>query len=56
MIKALANLFRGVHKAAGITAPPPDASPAEERAFVGMWLLIVAVIIAWCAFLLYLMA
>ncbi|HKY04718.1 MAG TPA: hypothetical protein VJQ56_07510 [Blastocatellia bacterium] len=56
MIKLLANLFRGLHLIIGITALPPDATPAQERNFVLMWVGIIAAVIAWCAFLVYLVS
>lgn len=52
MIHALANLFRQLHRIFGITAPPPEE---DERSFVFMWLGILAFIVAWCGFIVYLM-
>ena len=52
MITMLAKLFRGLHLILGITAP---GTGQNERAFVLMWLGIIAFIIAFCAFLFYLM-
>ena len=40
MIKALANIFRGVSLVFGISAPPPDQ---DQRQFVMIWLGIIAV-------------
>lgn len=38
MIRFLADMFRGFQLVVGITAPPPNLTPAEERNFVLMWL------------------
>ena len=56
MIKALANLFRDLHWAIGITAPPPDATPAQELAFVLMWVGIIVFVLASCATMVYLVS
>ena len=42
MISLLANLFRGLSFIFGITAPPPEQ---DQRSFVYMWLVIVAVLV-----------
>ena len=52
MIALLAKIFRGLHMIVGITAPSPGQN---ERSFVLMWLGIIAFIIAFCAFVFYLM-
>lgn len=51
MIHVLAKLFRQLHGIFGITAPPPSN---DERPFVFMWLGIIALMIAWCGLILYL--
>jgi hypothetical protein len=53
MIALLAKMFRGLHMIVGITAP---GTGQNERSFVLMWLGIIAFIIAFCAFVFYLMA
>jgi len=53
MIKVLADIFRVVNYSMGISAPPPDAMPAQERSFVLTWVGIIVFLIAWVAFLLY---
>jgi hypothetical protein len=50
MIKFLARLFRGFHLIFGISAPPEDGN---ERTFVFAWLGIIACIIGFAVFLLY---
>ena len=55
VIHALAKLFVGIHWTIGITTLPADASRQQERAFVLMWLGIVAFIGAWSVVLLYLL-
>jgi hypothetical protein len=55
MIKQLANFFRGIHIGFGITPLQSDATPAQERVFVLSWFGIIAVILAWCVFLLYIL-
>lgn len=52
MVALLAKMFRGLHLILGITAPGPGQN---ERAFVLMWLGLIAFIIAFCAVLFYLM-
>ena len=52
MIALLAKIFRGLHMIVGITAPGPGQN---ERSFVLMWLGIIAFVIAFCAFVFYLM-
>jgi hypothetical protein len=52
MIAMLAKIFRGLHMIVGITAPGPGQN---ERSFVLMWLGIIAFVIAFCAFVFYLM-
>jgi hypothetical protein len=50
MIGFLARVFRGFHWIVGATAPPPGEN---ERAFVFVWLGIIAFTIAFCAALGY---
>jgi len=52
MIHFLARLFRQFHLIVGVSAPPPGSS---EKKFVLIWLLTIAIVIAWCLVLLYLM-
>lgn len=52
MIRLLAKFFRTVHGIIGITAPEPGHN---ERAFVFMWLALLAFIAGFCALLFYLM-
>lgn len=49
MFKVLANLLRGVHKAIGITDLPADATPAQEKRFVLMWIAVLLFVIVWVA-------
>ena len=49
MFKILANLFRGVHKAIGITDLSDDATPAQEKRFVLMWIAIILFALVWVA-------
>jgi hypothetical protein len=53
MIRALAKLFRGLHRSIGITDLPPGATPAQEKNFVLMWLAIIIAVIGWGAIVLY---
>lgn len=53
MFKVLANLFRGVHRAIGITDLPDDATPAQEKRFVLMWIGIIGFALAWIAFIFF---
>jgi hypothetical protein len=55
MIKRLANFFRGVHIGFGITPLHADATSAQERVFVLSLFGIIAVILALCVFLLYIL-
>jgi hypothetical protein len=52
VIRFLARLFRQFHLVVGVTAPPPGIN---ERRFVLMWLVVIAVVIAWSGLVLYLM-
>ena len=54
MIRFLANIFRGFQLVVGITAPPPNLTPAEERNFVLMWLALIIFTIGTCALIVYL--
>lgn len=47
MIKTLARFFSGVHQAFGITNLPANATPAEERNFVLMWIGIILFSLFW---------
>ena len=51
MIKALANLFRGLHLMIGISLPGPEVS---ESKFVLVWFAAIAATIAASAFVIYL--
>lgn len=51
MIKLLAKLFRGLHLIFGVSAPPPGQN---ERSFVLAWLGILACLVAFGTFLIYL--
>lgn len=53
MVKVLANVFRAVHQAFGITDLPSDATPEQEKRFVLMWLGILALILVWIVFVFY---
>ena len=53
MVSRLANFFRGIHIGLGITPLPRDASDAQERVFVYSWFGVIALMVGWCAFLLY---
>ncbi len=53
MLSPLARLFRGINIAIGITTISPDATPAQQRKFVYVWLGIVAFIFFWCIFIVY---
>lgn len=53
MLKAIANLFRGIHRAIGITDLSPDATPAQEKKFALLWLGIILFCIGWAAFLFF---
>ncbi len=53
MISLLARFFRGVNTAIGVTTIPTDATPAQERKFVYIWLCIVAFIMLWCILIVY---
>ena len=55
MIKVLADIFRVINYSLGISAPLPDATPAQQRSFVLMWVGIIVFLIAWGAFLLYIL-
>jgi 7,8-dihydro-6-hydroxymethylpterin-pyrophosphokinase len=50
MIKALANLFRGMHLMIGISLPGPEVS---ERNFVLTWLAAIASTVAACGLVIY---
>jgi hypothetical protein len=50
MIKFLARIFRGFHLIFGVSAPPEGGG---ERGFVFAWLGILACIIGFAVFLLY---
>jgi hypothetical protein len=50
MIKLLAKIFRGFSLVFGITAPPPGA---DERAFVFIWLGIIAGVAAFAILVFY---
>jgi hypothetical protein len=50
MINLLAKIFRGFSLVFGITAPPPGA---DERAFVFLWLGIIAGVVAFSIVLFY---
>ncbi len=52
MIPFLARVFRQVHWIVGITAPPPSK---DERKFVFIWLAVIGLVVAWAAFVFYLM-
>jgi hypothetical protein len=52
---ALAQIFRGIHWAIGMTTLPADATPVEERSFVLMWLGLTVGVIIFCAAFLYLL-
>lgn len=52
VIRFLGGIFRQVHWIVGITAPPPGTN---ERSFVLMWLAVILGVVAWGAFVLYLM-
>jgi hypothetical protein len=54
MIRFLANIFRGFQLVVGITTPPPNLTPAEERNFVFMWLGLILFTVATCALIVYL--
>jgi hypothetical protein len=56
MIRFLANLFRGLHWVVGITAPPPDATRAQERNFVLMWVGVILFTVGVLAFFVYLVS
>lgn len=53
MIKLLAKFFRGVHLIFGVSAPPEGQN---ERAFVLIWLGVLAFFVALGVFLTYLVA
>jgi hypothetical protein len=53
MLRAIANLFRGVHRAIGITDLPTEATPAQEKKFALLWLGIILFCIGWAALLFY---
>jgi hypothetical protein len=53
MFKVLANLFRGIHRAIGITDLPSDATPTQEKRFVLMWLSILLAVIVWIALIFF---
>jgi hypothetical protein len=53
MLRVLANLFRGIHRAIGITDLPPDATAAQEKKFALLWLAIILFCIGWVVFLFY---
>lgn len=53
---ALAQFFRGIHLAFGMTAPPEDISPARERTFVLTWFGIIVVTALWCWLLVHLLS
>jgi len=55
MIKVLADIFRVINYSLGISAPLPDATPAQQRSFVLMWVGKIVFLIAWGAFLLYIL-
>jgi 7,8-dihydro-6-hydroxymethylpterin-pyrophosphokinase len=50
MIKALANLFRGLHLMIGISLPGPEVS---ERSFVLAWLVAIASTVAASGLVIY---
>jgi hypothetical protein len=50
MIKFLAQIFRGFHYIIGISVPPPSTS---DRTFVFAWLGAIALIVAFCMILFY---
>jgi hypothetical protein len=50
VINVLAHLFRGLSFIFGISAPPPEQ---DQRSFVFMWLAIIAVLLAFCGGLYY---
>lgn len=52
MIRFLARLFRQIHGIVGISAPPEGT---KDRKVVLIWLVVLFVILLWCAVLLYLM-
>jgi 7,8-dihydro-6-hydroxymethylpterin-pyrophosphokinase len=51
MIKALANIFRGIHLMIGISLPGPNVS---ERTFVLSWLMAITATIAASGLVIYL--
>jgi hypothetical protein len=53
MLGPLARLFRGINIAMGVTTISKDATPAQERKFVYVWLSIVAFIVLWCVLIVY---
>jgi hypothetical protein len=53
MIKLLASLFRGLNTAIGVSTLSKEATPAQERKFVFIWLGIVAFILLWCLLIVY---
>ena len=53
MLSPLARLFRGINIAIGVTTIKDDATPAQQRKFVYMWLFIVTFILLWCVFIIY---
>lgn len=55
IVHLLAQAFRGLHWAVGITTLPGDATPREERSFVLMWLGLIVLVVFWCAILVYLL-
>jgi hypothetical protein len=52
---ALAQFFRGIHLAFGMTAPPEGISPERERTFVFTWFGIILFTVGWCWLLVYLL-
>jgi hypothetical protein len=53
MIKRLASFFRGIHIGLGITPLAKDATASQERVFVYSWFGVIALMLGWCVFLLY---
>jgi hypothetical protein len=52
MIRFLAKVFRQIHWIVGISAPPAGTN---DRRFVLIWLGVIGFVIAWFAFVFYLM-
>ena len=53
MVGSLARFFRGINIAMGVTTLPDNATPAQERKFVLIWLGIVGFFFAWLILLFF---